>query len=218
VDFYEDGIYLVIVVAAFVLVVGAIMLMSRSMRVKKQAPKKEAIASGYVKPEAAGAQSQKEVKGRSEPQAKHKEHPQEKRKEELEDESETASPDLVEINPLAEESLEDAKEHETASLDLLEINPLAEESLEDAKEHETASLDLLEINPPTEESLENAEEPVKNNDLMSFFEADELEYADVVNLATRLPDVDLDGLRELSEELLRISVRARQGGSHEYTR
>lgn len=206
-DFYEDGIYLVIVAVAFALVVGAIMLMSRSMRPKKRVSKKAATVSRDVKPETVGAELQERVQDRPEPQIKRREYPQEERQEKLKD-----VPQVLENKSAA------AGGHEAILTDLLKTNLPAEGILKDAEEHETTLPDLQETKPIVEEDSK-IEEPVETNDFTKLFLEEEIDYsAEVTGIAGRLSEVDIDDLKELSEEVSRVLTRVRKGGHHEYTR
>jgi hypothetical protein len=200
VDFYEDGIYLVIVAIAFALVVGAIMLMSRGMRSKKRLTKKAATVSRDVKPETVSAELQERVQDRPEPQAERREYPREERQEKLKN-----------VPPLQENKSADAGGPEAILPDLPETNPLAEEILKDAEEHETTLPDLKETNPIVEENSE-IEKSVEIDAFTNLFQTDEIDYSEVTGLAGRLSDVDLNSLRELTEEVSRVLARVRKGG------
>jgi len=193
-DLYEEGLYLLMLVAATVLVAVVITLMTKSML------KKKPESTGQLTiPASASAQQVADAKSDQEPAGK----PEEQRQEQLQN-----------IAP-AKQLKQATEKPDTLSAALDEKETEIEVELETEDDAEEDTMDIGQIALPgieNEDSILSAVE--ESDDLMNLFQSVEDDNSELAELAARLPDVDLDSLKVLSQETF-LALSKRTAGKKE---
>ena len=213
-DFYEVGVYLVVIIVASICVFGIMWLLMKSMQPKRPKGRKRVAQAAVV-----AGKAPKQIPQESSETVKEKKNAKNK-KEKNKKEKKSKSPKMGEEKLLDLKELPDnkllpqgeasssSKESQKNETQKPPIEP-EEHAAVDAKNNDQAEADAGENSEvtlpdlPSMDTLTSEEEAPKEEelDLMSVFQSEDAEDSSTSDLAANLFDVDVQNIEKLGSEI-----------------